>query len=156
MTEVHVRAARAADLDAMVRLLAALFSLEPDFVPDATRQRRGLAMLLGDPRATILVAEQDGAVVGMATVQLVVSTAEGDLAGLVEDVIVEERLRGGGIGRRLVEAIEEWARARNATRLQLLTEADNEPALKFYERVGWRPTRLVCLRRGGVRIPAKR
>lgn len=151
MTDVQIRKAMIADLDAMVRLLAALFALEPDFVPDATRQRRGLAMLLGDPRATILVAERRDVVVGMATVQLVVSTAEGDLAALVEDVIVEEGLRGEGIGRRLVEAIEEWARARNATRLQLLTEADNVNALRFYERIGWRPTRLVCLRRGGVK-----
>jgi GNAT superfamily N-acetyltransferase len=151
MTDVLIRRARVGDLDAMVRLLAALFTLEPDFVPDATRQRRGLAMLLGDPRATILVAERRDGVVGMATVQLVVSTAEGDLSALVEDVVVEEGLRGEGIGRRLVLAIEEWARARNATRLQLLTEADNEPAIRFYERVGWRSTRLVCLRRGGVR-----
>jgi GNAT superfamily N-acetyltransferase len=152
MTDVLIRPASAADLDAMVRLLGALFTLEPDFVPDPTRQKRGLAMLLGDPRAKILVAERAGAVVGMATVQLLVSTAEGDLAGLVEDVIVEESLRGEGIGRQLVEAIEEWARARNATRLQLLTEGDNAPALAFYERIGWHPTRLVCLRRGGVRV----
>ena len=62
--------------------------------------------------------------------------------------------RGGGArpGRRArasSAAIEAWARARGATRLQLLADRENAPALAFYARVGWRATRLVCLRRGG-------
>jgi GNAT superfamily N-acetyltransferase len=151
VTDLQIRHAAVADLDAMVRLLGVLFSLERDFRPDATRQRRGLAMLLGDPRAAVLVAARGGDVVGMGTVQLVVSTAEGDLAALVEDVVVEERERGRGVGRRLLAALGEWARARSAERLQLLTDRENAPALRFYERTGWQPTALVCLRRGGVR-----
>ena len=46
----------------------------------------------------IKVAEIDGAVRGMCTVQLVISTAEGGLAGLVEDLVVDRTYRGQGIG----------------------------------------------------------
>lgn len=143
-----VRRAAPSDLPALVRLLGVLFSIEADFRPDPARQRRGLARMLEDPaRRLVLVAEREGAVVGMVTVQLVVSTAEGGDAGLVEDLVVDAACRGAGVGRRLLEEAEEWARARGATRLQLLADRENDPALRFYARQGWASTRLVCLRR---------
>jgi GNAT superfamily N-acetyltransferase len=145
-----VRAARPGDLEAMVRLLGELFSIEADFQPDAARQRRGLALLLEDPtRCALLVAERAGVVVGMVTAQLVVSTAEGAPSALVEDMVVAARERGHGVGGALLRAVEGWAAARGATRLQLLADRDNAPALAFYGRMGWRPTALVCWRRGG-------
>jgi len=148
---ISIRKATAADVEALVPLLADLFSIEADFRPDVERQRRGLALLLAAPaQSLVLVAERGGEVVGMVTVQLVVSTAEGALSGLLEDMVVAPAARGRGIGRRLLEAAEGWTRERGATRLQLLADRENGPALRFYERMGWRGTRLVCLRRGGT------
>jgi GNAT superfamily N-acetyltransferase len=146
-----VRAARREDLDALVRLLGVLFSIESDFQPDPERQRLGLGLLLGDPwRCAVLVAEREGAIVGMVTVQLVVSTAEGAFSALVEDMIVDAAERGRGVGGALLRAGEAWAATRGARRLQLLADRENGPALGFYERMGWRPTALVCWRRGGA------
>ncbi len=145
-----VRPARPGDLDDLVRLLRVLFAVEPDFRADPVRQRRGLVLLLADPaRRVAFVAEEGGRVVGMATAQLVVSTAEGGDSALVEDVVVEEGRRGRGAGRLLLAAIAAWARARGATRLQLLADRENAAALAFYARLGWRGTRLVALRKGG-------
>ncbi len=147
-----IRPVAPADLEDLVRLLGVLFSIEADFRPDPARQRRGLARMLEDPaRRLVLLAEREGAIVGMITVQLVVSTAEGGDAGLVEDLVVDEACRGAGVGRRLLDEAEEWARAQGATRLQLLADRENEPALRFYARQGWSSTRLVCLRRGDLR-----
>ena len=147
---VSIRPATAADAGDLVRLLGDLFSIEADFRADAERQRRGLALMLADPgRRQVLVAERGGAVVGMVTAQLVASTAEGGLSALVEDMVVDAASRRRGVGRRLLEAIEAWARERGATRLQLLADRENTGALRFYERMAWRPTRLVALRRGG-------
>lgn len=151
MTGIRIRRAGTGDLDALVRLLATLFAIEADFRADAARQRRGLSLLLAAPdRSAILVAEREGAVVGMVTAQLVVSTAAGGPSVLVEDMVVEEAERGKGVGRALLEAIEGWARSMGATRLQLLADRENAPALAFYARMGWASTRLVCLRRGGA------
>ncbi len=148
--DVRIRAAVPADLPALVRLLADLFAIEADFVPDANRQRIGLALLLADRRrAAVLVAEGAGGVVGMVTGQLVLSTAEGGLSALVEDMVVDAAARGRGVGRALLGAIEGWAAERGATRLQLLADRENAAALAFYDAAGWSPTRLVCLRRGG-------
>ena len=63
----------------------------------------------------MLVAEHTEEVVAMVTAQLVVSTAEGGPAALVEDMVVEAAERGRGLGRRLLEAAEAWAAARGAT-----------------------------------------
>lgn len=148
--EIVVRSATPADAERLVRLLGALFSIEADFHPDPDRQRRGIALMLAEPeRRAVLVAERGGEVIGMVTVQLVVSTAEGAAAALVEDMIVDAAERGRGVGRRLLEQAEAWASARGASRSQLLADRENDPALRFYARMGWRPTRLVCLRRGG-------
>jgi GNAT superfamily N-acetyltransferase len=148
---LRIRRARASDLGSLVRLLGQLFALEADFSPDRRRQRRGLALMRAAPRRrAVLVAARAGAVVGMVTAQLVASTAEGALSALVEDMVVDARERGRGAGRALLEAIEAWALARGATRLQLLADEGNAPALAFYARMGWRRTRLVALRRGGA------
>jgi GNAT superfamily N-acetyltransferase len=148
MDAVRIRPASRADLEALVRLLGQLFAIEADFAPDPARQLAGLALMLADPeRRTVQVAERGGAVVGMVTAQLVVSTAEGGPSALVEDMVVEVQERGRGAGAALLRAVEAWAVARGATRLQLLADRENAPALAFYARMGWAGTRLVCLRR---------
>jgi GNAT superfamily N-acetyltransferase len=133
----------------MCELLTELFSIEADFVPEREKQSHGLNALLADPqgKVLVLVAELDGMVVGMATVQTLVSTAEGGRVGLVEDVVVRRDLRGRGVGAQLIEAILTWARSQGLTRLQLLADRDNQQALDFYASRNWISTRLICLRR---------
>lgn len=142
-----VRVARPDDLEPMVDLLRLLCAIEEDFTFDAARQRLGLALLLAEARACVLVAEAAGRVVGMCTGQLVISTAEGGPSLLVEDMVVAADHRGKGVGRELMAAMARWAGAQGATRMQLLADGNNPPALHFYQRIGWRTTALICLRR---------
>lgn len=145
---VVVRGATARDLPVLVELLGQLFTMEADFRPDPSRQRRGLSELLAaQDRATVLVAERDGQVVGMVTGQQVTSTAEGGPSIWVEDLVVAEGARGAGAGRALLDAMGGWAEGRGATRLQLLVDEENLAALGFYRRLGWSPTQLRTLRR---------
>lgn len=144
---IDIRPARITDMDAMVGLLEALFSIEKDFVFNAARHRAGLELLLRSSSASVLVADMDGEAVGMCTGQLVVSTVEGGDAALVEDMIVREDVRGRGLGRQLLDAVTEWAHGHGAHRLQLLADVDNIPALGFYKHAGWRSTALICLRK---------
>lgn len=149
---VHIRPARHEDFDCLVSLLGELFSIEEDFVVDEARQRRGLAMMPNNGRGRIIIAERSqaenapGPVIGLCTGQITVSTAEGGPAVLIEDVVVSKDWRGRGLGPKLMNGITDWARENEATRLQLQADTENTPALGLYERLGWEPTQLTCLR----------
>jgi GNAT superfamily N-acetyltransferase len=124
-----------------------LFTLEPDNAFDADKARRGLGMLLAQPDAAALwVAEETGRVIGMCSAQITLSTVEGGPVAWIEDVIVQPSSRGRGVGRQLLEAVAHWASQRGLTRLQLLADRYNVPALAFYQHLAWRETRLMCLR----------
>lgn len=56
-----------------------------------------------------------------------------DLAGMW----VQPKQRGRGIGRRLLEAVSDWAATRGANRLALTVVTTNDPALALYERAGF-------------------
>ena len=131
---VKIRRARKADIDEMILMLGELFSIETDFVIDAEKQRAGLSLLItARGRSAIFVAEgEEGDIAGMATVQLVVTTAAGGYGALLEDMIVREKYRMGGIGTALLDAIKNWALEKGAKRIQLLADRRNRPALVFY------------------------
>ena len=147
--KIAVRPARITDLPALLDLLYQLFTIETDFAVKPERHARGLRLLLGAVRrgrAYVAVAENQRQVVGMATVQIVVSTAEGARSGWIEDVVVREDMRGAGIGTLLMADIAQWARANNLARLQLLADRRNRPALAFYDRLAFQTTNMICLR----------
>jgi len=66
---------------------------------------------------------------------------------LIEDMVILPEHRGSGIGERLLAAIEEWSIRKGATRMQLLADKNNFPALDFYKKNGWGTTQLICLRK---------
>ena len=144
---VLIRTATTADLAGMTSLLGELFTIEVDFTPDVRRQRQGLAELMANDEATLLVAVIKNDIVGMCTLQPLVSTAEGGTVGMVEDLVVGEAWRRRGIGSILLDAIEEVALQQNMTRLQLLTDLDNEAAGRFYDKHLWEKTRLITMRK---------
>lgn len=51
---------------------------------------------------------------------------------------VDSSVRGQGIGRQLIEAILDIARERGATRVDLLSSTKLQPAIRLYERAGFR------------------
>ena len=145
--ELIIEQASTADIPAMVGLLAALFSIEQDFKPDTERQIRGLAGVLASPNACIMLARSaQGEAIAMCSAQLVFSTAEGAHSAWIEDMVVHEAWRGRGIGRQVLQAVLAWASERGATRAQLLADLDNQPALDYYQHLGWQETQLIARR----------
>jgi GNAT superfamily N-acetyltransferase len=149
MGNVSIRPARTADIPQMCNLLGELFSIESDFSPDKQKQAQGLDLLFNDSsgQSIVFVAEEDGEIVGMCSVQTLISTAEGGPVGLLEDVIVRKERRGKGIGKTLLSEVVGWCAGKNISRLQLLRDADNIEALKFYDTNGWFDTSLLCMRK---------
>jgi N-acetylglutamate synthase-like GNAT family acetyltransferase len=78
-----------------------------------------------------LVAEVDGEVVGCGALHVMWE----DLAE-VRTLAVDPAMRGAGVGRRLMAAVEDTARERRLTLLWLTTH-DETDACAFYEAVGY-------------------
>jgi len=144
---ITLRGATGNDVPAMSDLLEELFSIETDFRADPDKQQRGLRLLLEQPTTRLIVAELDGNVIGMCSVQTMISTAEGNTSGLIEDVVVRHEYRSRGIGRCLLDAAIAWAEQQGMARIQLLADQRNTPALQFYDRLGWEMTNMFCLRK---------
>jgi ribosomal protein S18 acetylase RimI-like enzyme len=143
----YVRPAGYEDIKVMLTLLKELFSIETDFVFNETKQKAGLKRLIREADSVVLVAERDDLIVGMCTVQTVISTAEGNRSGVIEDMIVHHKFRGQGVGRELLAAVERWMIEQKLNRLQLLADYRNSPALEFYRAQGWKETNMICLRK---------
>ncbi|MBW2663621.1 MAG: GNAT family N-acetyltransferase [Deltaproteobacteria bacterium] len=143
-----IRKAESSDIEQMVGLLKELFFIEEDFSFDERMQRNGLAMMLGDnEKCCIMVAVSGEQVIGMSSAQLLVSTAEGGMVALIEDIVVTKSYRGQGIGKKLLLSIEKWTNKKGAKRLQLLADKNNFSALGFYDQQNWAITHLICLRK---------
>jgi GNAT superfamily N-acetyltransferase len=147
LSSCPIRFAVESDIPDLVALLQALFAIEADFQGDPAKQERGLRLLLESPGGKIWVAEEQGRIVGLCTLQVLISTAEGGPVGLIEDVVVASDRRGFGIGRQLLAALETWAVQHGLSRLQLLADRENRPALDFYRRLDWQETKLIALRK---------
>ena len=146
---ITIRTALPSDIAQLVELLQELFAIETDFVFDPVKQTKGLNQLLNSDKDFILVAESSNVnkVVGMCTIQTLISTAEGGQVGLLEDLVVAAGFRHKGIGTKLLAEAVYWAERRGLKRLQLLADKNNLPALSFYTKQGWLSTELVCLRK---------
>ncbi len=135
------------DIEPMCILLEELFAIETNFRTEREKQRRGLGMLIEDPQSLVLVAVLNVSVLGMCSIQPLISTAQGSKVGLVEDVIVKKEFRGIGIGRRMLDFAGEWALKQGMTRLQLLADNKNMSARQFYHAIGWSETGMICMRK---------
>ena len=146
---ITIRTAKPSDIPQLVELLKELFTIEADFDYDLDKQTCGLNLLLKSGKDCILVAElpNGNKVLGMCTVQTLISTAEGGAVGLLEDLIVAADFRNQGIAAKLVVEAVEWPNCHGLKRLQLLADKHNLPALSFYQKPGWKTTQLVCLRK---------
>lgn len=146
---IIIRTAKSSDIAQLAELLKELFTIETDFVFDREKQTGGLNLLLTSAKDCILVAESldENKVLGMCTVQTLISTAEGGPVGLLEDLIVAADYRYQGIGAKLLAEAVYWAECQGLKRLQLLADKNNRYALNFYQNQGWQSTQLVCLKK---------
>ena len=83
----------------------------------------------------MFVAELNGVVEGIALYYTKYSTWQGKCVFL-EDFIVTDRLRGLGIGKQLFDRVVEVAKERGARRMEWQVLDWNEPAIRFYKKIG--------------------
>jgi GNAT superfamily N-acetyltransferase len=86
-----------------------------------------------------LVAERDGEIVGIVHYIFHRSTWTKGPYCYLQDLFTAEHARGFGIGRKLIEAVYEQAKAAGASRVYWLTQEDNATARALYDKLADRP-----------------
>lgn len=120
--------------------LEAIVSLEDVAFEGDRFSRRQLWHLLNRAHALTLVAEgESGALLGYGLLLF----RRGSRRARLYSFCVHPEARGGGIGRRLLEALEAAARERGSERLDLEVRVDNRIALGLYRRMGFRLRRWL-------------
>lgn len=129
MTIVRARVATPELAGGLAALLPHLSSQPP---PDLER----LSAMLGDANTWLLVAHDPaGEIVG--TLTLVVVHLLTGIRALIEDVVVDDRARGRGVGAALVASALEHASTVGARTVDLTSRPSREAANRLYERAGF-------------------
>ena len=89
-----------------------------------------------EPAFTVLIAESGGEFAGMSLFFQSFSTWRGEKGAYIQDIVVDERFRGAGIGVALLRHTAAHVRAGGGTYLRLSVDAKNVSAQHFYERMG--------------------
>ena len=116
-------------VEAMERLIPQLSSsnLPPDF--------EALSNITSSEASILLVAEIDGKVVGSLT--LVLFRIPTGLRAWIEDVVVDETVRGQGVGEALNQAAINRAQSAGATTVDLTSRPSREAANRLYQKIGF-------------------
>jgi GNAT superfamily N-acetyltransferase len=138
----------AADYEALTLLLVPLDVMHHQALPHLyrpvdgpVRSREFFASQLGRDDVFLRCAIHDETLIGYVKASLVARPdrpphAPGKFVRL-DDVMVQAEARGHGIGRALVAAALEWARAAGVLDVELSVFEFNAEALAFYERLGF-------------------
>ena len=137
--EPRVWPAKAEDIEHVGALIAAFRDWWGKDEPTLEKIRATTAVLIDDPNTEFLLAAPgDGAPpFGVCQLRYRLSVWTGADDCWLEDLYVDESARGTGLGRVLVNAAFERARARGSRRIELDVNESNTEAIAFYESLGF-------------------
>jgi len=132
----------AAELCGLARELAETVGDSP---PTEEAVRARLEELLDEPRARVLVAENEVGIVGGASFWIKPDLAHGDTVVEVPMLIVAEDHRRAGVGRLLMEEVRHIASDNDASQIELVATRANVTAREFYCSLGFVEADVVSL-----------
>ncbi|MBA3399573.1 MAG: GNAT family N-acetyltransferase [Acidimicrobiia bacterium] len=134
MSEVVVEPLRTVDddvVEAFARLVPQLSSSSP--APDEAE----LKAIVTSDGTVIFVARLDGRIVGSLT--FVTFRIPTGMKAWIEDVVVDESVRGRGVGELLNRAALGEARRRSIDSVSLTSRPSRDAANRLYQRIGFEP-----------------
>jgi ribosomal protein S18 acetylase RimI-like enzyme len=150
--ELSIRQANPEDYEELCEVFADIDTLHREALPDVFRAPDGpgrseeyLASVIADENAALFVAQSDLEIVGLVQI-LLRETPDVPIMvprryAVVDTLVVKERFRRLGVGRRLMERAHQWAQAKGGTQVEVTVWEFNEGARAFYERLGYSTAR---------------
>ncbi len=130
---IHIREATAgdeADVIALVQQLAhSIGEASPINEPFVTR-------FLSLPGSHVLLAEEEGRVVGLLSYSVRPNLYHAGDIGLIEELVVRQAHRGRGVGSALLSHVLQRLASAGCVEVSVATLSDNEPAKRLYRSHG--------------------
>jgi GNAT superfamily N-acetyltransferase len=115
--------------------------------PSTEREvRQRLDYWLGDRAGALLGADDDGSLVGMAALHITPLLEVTGKFGRLAALVVDEAVRGRGVGRLLIVAATERAKAAGCLFVEVNSSNHRESAHLFYESLGFADSRETSRR----------
>ena len=92
---------------------------------------------LNDPNSSTIVISIENIIVGVASIHIIKKLTR--ILGVIEDVAVNEKYRGKGLGKKLVESLILIGKQKNCDKIVLSSSEENS---KFYEKIGFKKKEL--------------
>ena len=146
--EISVRKATADDYNSLCELFNEIDTLHRDNLPHIFQKPNGVVRekdhylgLISDENVALLVAEVGENLVGF--VHAIVRDPPAlpvfipRRYAIVDGLVVKSGFQNHGIGRMLMDKMQEWAIAKSATSIEVHVYEFNETVISFYERLGY-------------------
>ena len=104
-------------------------------VPKSHFERTLNEVYSGSPFIDCYIFEQDGRAVGYGQLSLTYSNEAGGICVWIEEIYVRPAFQGKGLGSEFLNFVKN--EYKNAARLRLEIEPDNDGARKLYKRMGF-------------------
>jgi ribosomal protein S18 acetylase RimI-like enzyme len=140
-----VREANVEDAARIHDLACELAETVGDTPPTEEATRARLEELLDEPRARVLVAENEVGIIGGASFWIKPDLAHGDTVVEVPMLVVAEDHRRSGVGRLLMGEVRNVASDNGASQIELVATRANVTAREFYRSLGFVEAEVVSL-----------
>lgn len=150
---MKIRRAKETDIEGLDRLLRQVLDVHHNGRPDLFRagakkytDSQLKEILADDARPVFVAADEAGQVMGYAFCVFLEHKGDNILTDIrtlyIDDLCVDETLRGRHIGRALYEFVLAYAKENGCYNVTLNVWACNESAMRFYESCGLKPQKI--------------
>ena len=108
---------------------------EPGERPDTVESIRRRITEAQSSGSLILLAEDEGSIVGFLTAERGFARRIHHSAYIVAGILASHR--GQGLGRKLFEKLDRWASNNKVSKLELTVSVNNEPGIRLYTSMGY-------------------
>lgn len=141
---MNLRTATINDLDTLLEFEQGVILTERPFDPtlkDGHINYYDLKELILSPQSTVIVAEHNDEIIasGYALIKPAKDYLKYKEYAYLGFMYVRPSYRGRGINKLILDALTGWAKSKNMTELRLQVYDENKPAVKAYEKVGFKP-----------------
>jgi GNAT superfamily N-acetyltransferase len=152
MDQIYIRTAKPDDLATLLTFEQGIIAFERPFdstLKDGEIHYYDIAEMIKAPHVEVIVAELNNEIVGSGYARIETSKIylKHPKHAYLGFMYVKPEHRGKGVNQKIIEALKGWAIGQGITELRLDVYDDNLPAVKAYEKAGFKKL-LVEMRMG--------